>query len=249
MIALVVLFVILFAIHRVKHPIKYWVINLKSNKDRFDTFINNFTIDAPVERYDAVCGKNLKNIEKYMTPTSYNELLLTERRGYRTKHYQQTRGGVGCYLSHYNIIRKLVWDPMHDYYVVFEDDVTLVPGAERAIKDAIRNAPNDWDIILFYTLMENPGSTTENAYVRKLNHFWGMQGYVINRRGARKISDHRANIQIDSKLSLMAKKNMLNVYSLQNQLSVIRPNYTGTDIQIYDVKHINGIDPFVLEDD
>lgn len=245
---LAVVLVILFVLHSIKNPTKYWVINLRRNRDRLDNFMRSAS-ELPVERFDAVCGKNLTNIERYMTRESYAEMIRTERRAYRTKHYQQTRGGVGCYMSHYTLIKRLLGDPFHRYYVIFEDDVSVLPGAEKAIKDAIANAPSDWDMILFSNIMERPGLKGGNEYVRKLDHFWGLQGYVVNKRGSEKIVRYagpQANIQIDSKLSLLAQRNQLNVYTLQNR-NVIRNESLGTTIQDYDV--LNGSDnAFVIED-
>ena len=52
--------------------------------------------------------------------------LAAEGRGYRTAHYQLTRGSVGCYLSHLRLYQHVLRGGAQ-FALVFEDDAAIAP--------------------------------------------------------------------------------------------------------------------------
>lgn len=98
-----------------------YLINLDSRLDRLkhshEELINNgFTY----KRFPAVSGKNLP--DSYIRTILSSDALNTLDELYRNNHYQLTRGGVGCALSHINIWKILV-NSNNDYALIFEDDI------------------------------------------------------------------------------------------------------------------------------
>ena len=231
--------------------IQAYVINLERNQKRlqqFNTLYYKSDISAvPLERFEAVNGREI-DVQGYLTESAYKQVLLSESSGYREKHYQLTRGGVGCYLSHMTLYYKLVDDEKHDFYVIFEDDCVFGEDMIEQIQLFLEILPKNWDMLVLGTI-HSELYKTHNIFV-KYRTFWGLFGYIINKRGAKKIireyEAKKIDKQIDSMLSVMTVNNRLNVYGLIRPL--VRQDSTfGTDIQL-PVKPTTGIDPFILED-
>ena len=104
---------------------KLFIINMDKDKDRFRKimkFYNNSDVSTlPLNRYSAIVGKNVP-IDKWLTSDSINELRLIEKNGYRTHHHSLTRGGIGCFLSHYYLAKTLLSEKDVSMYLIFEDD-------------------------------------------------------------------------------------------------------------------------------
>lgn len=235
---------------------KCFVINLKKNAlrlERFIYFYNNSDISVlPLERFEAVNGREL-DAKRYITQHAYDTLIENENNKTRTRHYQLTRGAIGCYLSHAAMFQKLLDDPKHDYYIIFEDDAAILPAVIDKINLAVNYAPADWDMVLLAPIMEvlaeRPIDANTHLF-RKLDTFWGLCGYVINKKGARKFMDefHKRPIsmQIDSKMSYMILHGSFDVYAF-NDKTIWHDRSMGTDIQM-PLKKVQGVNPFFIED-
>ena len=81
----------------------------------------------------------------------------------------------------------------------------------------------------------------------EVKSFWGLNGYLINRKGANKIVDQykMMDCQIDSFMSWLAIKNKLNIYALVQP--IVFPDSFYTDIQI-NIFPVNQIDAFTYQD-
>lgn len=235
---------------------KCYVINLDKNKlrlERFSYFYNNSDISTlPLERFKAINGRKL-DPRQYITEHAYKTLIENENNRFRTRHYQLTRGAIGCYLSHTAMFQKLLDDPKYDYYIIFEDDAAILPAVIEKINLAVNYAPADWDMVLLAPIMEvlaeRPIDANTHLF-RKLDTFWGLCGYIINKRGAQKFIDEfdkkRISMQIDSKMSYMILHGDFNVYAF-NEKTIWHDRSMGTDIQM-PLKKVQGINPFYIED-
>jgi len=230
---------------------KCWVINLTKNTQRLLRF-NQFyyesdMVNVKMERFNAINGKEL-DPKKYVSKTAYETLLINERNKYRTKHYQLTRGAIGCYLSHVSIMKKLLEDRDLDYYIIFEDDAAILPSVYDKFNLAIKYAPQNWDMILFAPIMQV--ISEETPLFKKYDSFWGLCGYAINKKGAKAFVDEfnrkPITMQIDSKMSYMIHNNNFNVYGYKLP-TLWHDRAMGTDIQM-PLKRISNIDPFLIED-
>lgn len=226
-----------------------WIINLDKNKDRLNQSMAYYNASdlsiIPIKRYSAVVGANLAP-EDYLSDFALTEFYETKKRGYRKRHYQLTKGGIGCFLSHINLMKQLVKDNKNDIYLILEDDLKIEDSAYTQISKVLANPPNDWDMILLgYNEVFN--YKIETDLHAKVKSFWGTCGYLINKKGARKFLDNYKNIdcQIDSFMSWLAIKNKLNIYAVMNP--VIVPDSYYTDIQI-NIFPTNQIDAFTYRD-
>ena len=178
-----------------------YVINLDKNPERLQQITKSYEAsdirEIQLKRFPAVLGKNV-DIQEWLTPEAVKELNRVEKKGYRTHHYQLTRGAVGCFLSHYTLAKQLLSDKRNDYYVILEDDSVIDPNGFKTIQEAMVNTPENWDIVLFgFVRIINPVSY--GNFIQP-SGFWGLHGYVINKKGAKNLIDEVENIRIDGQL-------------------------------------------------
>jgi GR25 family glycosyltransferase involved in LPS biosynthesis len=226
-----------------------WVINLDKNKDRWASVHKSYQqsdmTSIPINRFSAVVGSKL-NPEVYLSDEAQEELKTNEKRGYRTRHYQLSRGGIGCFLSHYELFKKLLQTD-NDMYLVFEDDVAFPKNAQEQLSKAVQDAPKDWDIILF-GFSRLHGYKEKETYVKAMG-FWGTGSYAINKRGAMKFIKecdiHKMDAQIDAYMSYLSQTGKLNIYAVGQR--IISTIDEGSDIQMYGVKTENDENPFLYK--
>lgn len=212
-----------------------YAINLDKDKDRYAKLLkhymkSDFSKHQKLHRFPAIVGKQ-EDPKKWLTSDAFNELLLIEKNGYRTHHHSITRGGLGCFLSHYYLAKKLVEDKTVDCYLILEDDTTLYPLTYKKITKAMKHIPDDWDMALFYTI--RAVGKRENEQFNRIKSFWGTNCYLLNKKGAEKlvkeVEETNIDGQIDSYLSRMIQQNKFHVYASQKHL--VMPNSSETNIQ------------------
>ena len=229
---------------------KCFVINLEKNTARLDNFLDSFNHSdlSPmgVQRFNAILGKNI-DLKQYVTERAYTQIISAEKNGYRLRHYELTRGAVGCFLSHTALYKKLLNDPDADQYIIFEDDAYIPPDTLTRIVFLLENAPKEWDILMFGVIRGVPVAVGE--IFTQLKTWWGLYGYVINKKGAKKFMDefnqHMIDMQIDSLMSLMAVEDRFNAYA--SRYHIIKHNASGTDIQL-PVRLALDVDPYLYDD-
>lgn len=237
-------------INLLKNNVKCFVINLASNNDRYVRF-NKYYNDSDLyknniicNRFDAINGRTLTDdqLAYYVQEVALQNLYFAEKNSYRRKHYELTKGAVGCYLSHLTLYEQLLNDDSSDYYLIFEDDCIFNKNIAHNISTILNNAPNNWDMIIFGAI-RSKSNKVQNTLL-KYNTFWGLCCYVINKRGARKIFeeylDNKITMQIDSVMSVMSLNNRLNIYGPVNKLAM--HGKMSTDIQT-PVLHFTNINP------
>ena len=227
-----------------------YIINMDKNKERLNRVIQNYNnsdmTELKMQRYSAIVGKDVY-VNNWLTPFTIVELEQVERNKYRLYHYQLTLGGVGCFLSHYNLMKQLIDDPNNDYYFIMEDDIVFAPNTYHTVKQSITNAPPDWDILLYGYIRTVENKNYTNTQFFKLNAFWGMQGYLISKSGAKKFVDevdtNKIDGQIDAYLSRMIQQGKINIYAYKNR--PIRTFDSISDIQNQIILQPN-INPFLF---
>lgn len=216
--------------------ISAYIINMDKNIERLNQVTANYNnsdmTELKMQRYSAIVGKDV-NVNDWMTPYAIVELEQVERNKYRLYHYQLTMGGIGCFLSHYNLMKQLIDDHDNDYFMIMEDDIIFAPNTYNVIKQTIMNAPPDWDMILYGYIRTVENTKYSNTQFMKLNAFWGLQGYIINKKGAKKIVDevdaNKIDGQADAYLSRMIQQGKINIYAYKNR--PIRTYDSISDIQ------------------
>ena len=223
-----------------------YVINMDKDVERYNKiasyYHNSDLSELPLERYSAVVGKNVEPTD-WLTDDAINDFKQVLNNGYRTHHYQLTYGGIGCFLSHYNLAKQLLSEKNVDAYIVFEDDTAIPRNLLSHIETQMSELPEDWDYLMFYTIRANGDPITNK--LNKLKSFWGLNGYIINKKGARKLVEetnaNKIDGQIDSYLSRMIQQKKMNVYATKKHL--VKSNAVDTNIQVI-LKPLKGVNPY-----
>jgi collagen beta-1,O-galactosyltransferase len=202
-------------------------------------------VSIPVNRFSAVIGSEL-NPQIYLSKDAQNELTASEQKGFRTRHYQMSRGGIGCFLSHYELYKKLL-QVNKTMFFIFEDDIKFPKRTRQQLQVAIQNAPKDWDILLF-GFSRLHGYKEGTNYIKAMG-FWGTFAYAIKKEGAIKFIKecdiHKLDAQIDAYLSYLSQRGILNVYAVSDRIISVADE--GSDIQFYGVRTENNEDPFMYK--
>lgn len=229
---------------------KSFIINLDKNTERWNLIKDNYyktdLATVPMERFSAIDGKKV-DITNWLNEDGIAELKQVEKDGYRTKHYQTTRGGIGCFLSHLTVAQKLLDDAYNSIYLVLEDDAIIPEVILKHIKYTIQTAPENWDFIL----LGNSGvkGTPENDFI-KVEVFFGTFGYLVNKKGAQQlinsVNKTKIDAQIDSYMSWLINKRILNIYSTKDTFILHNNAQNITDIQM-DIMRIDGENPYIYK--
>lgn len=197
------------------------------------------------------------DVEAHVAPSARAQLRDTLATGTRLFHHDLTPGAVGCFLSHVAVMRALVSDGGADVYLVLEDDAVLPPDLGARAAKILSRAPPGWDVIhlgLHWgvgdagTEAGSLESTGLTANLTRVRHFWGTFAMLVSRAGAAKILREYERVgidmQIDSLMSVMAKRGDLHVYATRE-----KPVLTGDHgSHIYaPIREALGVDPFDLE--
>lgn len=223
-----------------------YLINMNRNPERLERFKNQYNssdlASIPFKRIEGVDGKKLV-LENHISKRAMDGILKAEKYGFRTHHYELTRGAVGCYLSHLAAYKAIAANKDKDYGLIFEDDARFVtPVILNDLNQEIATLPDDWEILLLGCVCFVCGKYT--AYY-EVNRFFLLHAYVIRRETAARLvkllESEPIEQQIDARFSDMTERNELKIYCLRNKLA-IQWNM-GTTIQL-PVKENPGVDPF-----
>lgn len=225
-----------------------YVINLQRSRSRMEHFqksLSSSDLNIGFQRVEAVDHKSM-DIQKYVSPEAFAELRQNERRGYRERHYELTRGAVGCYMSHLKAWAMFSESP-YSIAIVCEDDATFHPGIRKKLSKNLLHIPDDWDLVLLgYFCIR---CSDRRKYI-KVRRFHGTHGYIIRKQAARRLVSDPSILpitqQIDSLLSTFIELGRLNVYATGDTL-VNQSHMFGSTIQSLPQKSINPAnDPFSL---
>ena len=231
-----------------KKNITSYIINMDKNKERLQKVIENYKksdiSEIPYKKFPAVIGKNV-DINEWLTDEAIVELKQVENKKYRNYHYQLTRGAIGCFLSHYSLAKQLISDKRNDYYFNLEDDIYISDQGFKKLQEAMVNAPEDWDFILFGYNRLLYSDIVEKKFYR-VNGFWGTHGMLMNKKGAKAFVDYvdenKIDGQIDAYMSRMSQQKKLALYAYHKPIFFTYNNLVS-DIQA-PIKPKNDLDPF-----
>lgn len=217
-------------------------INLEKDKDRNNKMIkllreNNIDFN----RKNAIYGKNLdiNNINNKIIDKNGLENI-------KNKNYKYglslTMGGIGCAISHYEIIKDISKDNNNNIYIILEDDINFKKNFISNVKEVIKKAPKDWDIIYigYGPISDDYKNKKINNNFFRTNRIHGTFGYILNKKGASKILNiFPIKYQIDTELYLASRNKKINSYIYKPQL-IFHYDYSSTNIQV---------NPNTLQDD
>jgi len=224
-----------------------YVINLDRRPERLQSFeyeLSKSDLSNDYFRVQAVDGANVDLNAESLSVSARDDLIEVEKLGYRNKHYQLTKGAIGCYKSHIRVWKQIMSDPNIDVALVFEDDTKVPHDLQQLINTKMNHAPPDWDIVLLGLSCHSCSGISENKDFLKVNRFWLTHAYLINRNAIQKIFDaeilYPITQQIDALLSDASSH--INICALSS--NPVRQNTFQTDIQA-PIKKKPGIDTMI----
>ena len=170
---------------------KIKVINLQRRPDRKENMVKLLTekqVINSVEFITAVDGKKLI--------TSFQLVKLFEG-----NNFNYMRGIIGCALSHVYLWKKLLADPLNEYYLIMEDDITLCADFKEKIKLLEKSFIEKDILFLGYHMWSDQRKNVTNIYdiespkifINNLNknlYIGGIFLYSINKNGAKKLIEY-----------------------------------------------------------
>jgi hypothetical protein len=191
---------------------KTYVINMESRKDRMSRSNKRLkSLGIDYERFEAIDGSKFGN----------HKLLLP--------------GEVGCYMSHFNILK----DAKQNNYksiLVLEDDVVFVDDMIDKFFEGYKHIPSDWEMI-YLGCNHNKPYTRINDKVVKCNHAFTTSAMIIRNTVFEKLLIECSNMtkQIDVVFADMQEADKLKAYAFHPWLMYQEDGWS--DIQGRDVSY------------
>lgn len=131
-------------------------------------------------------------------PALQGEEILARNETLWRHQCEMTASEVGCYLSHYRLIRA-AYQQGCARICIFEDDVELEPGFARIYQELV-TLPDEFEMIRLMALKVRKRKVVRtfsdgvHQLVRPERGMLGTQGYLISRRGMEKFLSHACRI-------------------------------------------------------
>lgn len=201
------------AVTEQKIPTDTFVVNLKRRPDRREETAKLFS-EHKITDYAflmAVDGKEL-------TATPDNVKLFSGN------DFGSRRGVLGCALSHYKLWQQLIGDKDHEYYVVFEDDITLCEKFKEKLDQVREKVTQDMDVIFIghhtwddaQKLVIPAEGDNSIVTLNMENYVGGTFGYIVTKAGAKHYLEYIEKHGIKHGIDYLAK---------------IIPNFRCTNVQ------------------
>ena len=226
--------------------------NLKNIDNSY--FIN---LDRSVKRLKHIeeqCKKyniNVKRV-KAVDGTNIDKQIVKSVSDNKESKWNMIKGELGCYLSHCKIW-ELFKNSNDKIITVLEDDINFSNTFLYQLDLAMKDLPNDWDILLIgFRSNDSKNICDENRktkcseiyskHLRKVNYNWfGTHGYLLNRRSIDKFLEKCKISNITKPIDLAMSDfyfGGMNVYSTNNE---IVSSYSHTPNTIDNSQIINAV--------
>jgi GR25 family glycosyltransferase involved in LPS biosynthesis len=211
-------------------------INMDKRKDRWIQFSAQPGLSGlpKLKRYPAVDGSKLDIMNDTRIPliTKHNILYKTRR----SHEELNTKGGIGCALSHMGIWE---WQVKNNVPVVliFEDDARVTPDFVPYMNQVIQASPtlqnpSRWDFLNLANTRSTIRVLEPQSTLSTMDVFVGMQCYLITLPCAKKFLKEARNalhLHIDIWIAFYKKVHGLDILCLSKYM--VRQRSSKTDIQ------------------
>lgn len=160
-------------------------------------------LTGDIIRVRAIDGATLSSIDSRIVGAEGADDL---NRAAKTFGLSLTKGAIGCALSH-----KKVWEEVAETkkarVLILEDDAVILPTFVRTIPKIIAELPEKWDI-LYLGSGQYEIEKRVSPHLARPSRLYGLFGYVVNWRGARRLLKHcfPLRYQLDTELWLNFEK-------------------------------------------
>lgn len=216
----------------------FYCINLRHRTDRWNAFVNQPAVQElqkqfTFERFDAIQGSSID------IPNDPRVSMRTKRNiqnGSRRDHEDlNTAGGVGCYLSHVEVWKKIANNP-EPYGIVFEDDTEIRHNFLTALKECIKDLnllpdiPDVWTFSRGFDFYYRTKGRISPVYEKNSYRGpWiyntcpgGLNGYLLTKEGAKKLLETVFPIDMHVDLYICLNVDLKRVTCVSHQALVLR---------------------------
>jgi glycosyl transferase family 25 len=169
-------------------------ISLRRRTDRWSAFVSQPALKTlpRLERFDAVDGQTIDVATDNRVLISTKRNILNKQR--RSHEELDSKGGVGCALSHIGLWQMMVQRQI-PLLLVFEDDASLPNNFVEIANEFIEKSPTlqdttKWDMWLFSNIQQYSKPIPSDPLVNDLQAFVTLTGYVITLKCAEKLLEH-----------------------------------------------------------
>jgi len=190
---------------------------MKNKKKHNNITKNEKKLKHKINIFNAIIGKNidLNKLDNFDKNLKLN---------YKFKH----PGELGCYLSHYLLIKKAA-KSNKKYTVIFEDDFKILSKDLNNEILKITSKVNDFDIIHLGNLYESKSEKIVDNIYHKSNliQLLGTHALLINNKNANKILNklNSINQPIDNQYENLINKNEITNYVIYPSLVIQNNNF------------------------
>ena len=203
----------IYVINLDRTPDRYKKVKEKFDKQKVHCIrfsaIDGYKLDFQnVDTKQFLSSEQKKNFAKYVwknRPAKYN-VFLNGRKLMQiiVDKVRFSLGEVGVACSHREIWKKVIEND-YDKVIIFEDDIAPGEDFKKRLNEYLNDLPDDWDIaylgvgrrgnkygyfICVGSIFRDIDNVEGHPFVAKIqptNLVYGMYGYAINKRGAKKL--------------------------------------------------------------
>lgn len=106
--------------------------------------------------------------------------------------FANRRGVIGCAMSHYMLWKQLSEDTSNEYYIIYEDDITLCDDYKNKLDEVLKDLEGKDLVLLGFTTFR------ENSYIKTISvkglvqtnldaYIGGFFSYIITKSGCKKL--------------------------------------------------------------
>ncbi len=166
-------------------------ISLRRREDRWSKFVAQpvYKKLPKLERFNAVDGQELDVAKDPRILVSTKRNILNKQR--RSHEELNTKGGVGCALSHIGIWQMMVQRQI-PIMLIIEDDAKIPNNFVEKVNELIKYSPTlqdpqNWDAWMLATRPLYAKPVANDPVAVELDAFVGLIAYVITLQGATKL--------------------------------------------------------------
>lgn len=213
-----------------ENRINCYVITMR-NQDRIKNIEENQSkLNFNINIVDAINGNKI-DINNIKDPTIDKQYIIDSNKIRKSE--------IGCYLSHYNLYKKIETEKdKYDYTIIFEDDFLIESNDfEQQVLNTLQNMrSHDFDILYLYNTSDNMGdSFIENVCeIDKSKQLWGTMAYIVKNVNIHRIITETKYVDspIDYQIWKSHQNDKLKIYTFCPFIA--KTNDSPSTIQVYD---------------